>query len=94
MELGLPASDSSTESQIFMPPIPFTIERVLKFKTFHLPETVQVLIRGLIFLQKQKIQKVGNRKKNSAVSFQKYLIFPICAFFENADLFRRRIPLS
>ena len=63
MELGPSASDSSTESRNFMPPIPFTLERVLKFKTFHLLETVQVLIWGLIFLQKQKIQKVGNRKK-------------------------------
>ena len=103
MELGPPASDSSTESQNFMPPPPplilntnFTIGRVLKFKTFHLPETVQVLIRRVIFLQKQKIQKVGYRKKIffSVVSFLKYLIAAISTFSENANLFRRRIPLS
>ena len=28
---------------------------------------------------------VGNRKKNAVISFQKFVIFPICNFSENAQ---------
>ena len=48
---------------------------------------------GLIFLRKPKIQTVGNRKKNfwSVISFQKFLVFPIWSFPENAQCFFRAI---
>ena len=45
--------------------------------------------RGFIFLQKSKIQTVGNGKKlfPSVTSFQKILIFHICVSSENAQCF-------
>ena len=45
--------------------------------------------RGFIFLQKLKIQTVGNGKKlfPSVTSFQKILIFHICVSSENAQCF-------
>ena len=43
---------------------------------------------GFIFLQKSKIQTVGNGKENFSVnSFQKILIFYIRVFSENAQCF-------
>ena len=44
-----------------------------------------------MFLQKSKIQTVGERKNIyfSVISFQKFLIFPIWAFSENAQCFVR-----
>ena len=41
----------------------------------------------LIFLQKSKIQTVGKRKKKLVILFQKFLVFPIWAFSENAQSF-------
>ena len=45
--------------------------------------------RGLIFLQKSKIQAVGKSKKMyfSVISFQEFLHFPILAFSENVKCF-------
>ena len=45
--------------------------------------------RGFIFLQKSNIKTVGNRKKKlfSVISSQKFLIFLIWAFSENAQRF-------
>ena len=43
---------------------------------------------GFIFLEKSKIQTVGNGKKKknfSVILFQKFLIFHICGFSENAQ---------
>ena len=47
-------------------------------------------------LQKSKLLTVGNRKKKffSVISFQKFLIFPICTFSEKWPMFRRTIPLN
>ena len=45
---------------------------------------------GIIFLQKSKIQKVGNRKKVFSVnSIQEFFIFHICVSSENAQCFLR-----
>ena len=44
--------------------------------------------RGIIFLQKSKMQTVGNRKKISSVnSFQKIKIFHICVSAKNTQWF-------
>ena len=53
--------------------------------------------RGLMFLQKSKIQTVGNRKKN--YFFFSYFIseipnFSYVRFFRKCSMFRRSIPLN
>ena len=40
-----------------------------------------------IFKKSKKMQLVRNRKKNSVILFQKFLVFPTCNFSQNAQHF-------
>ena len=47
-----------------------------------------------MFLQKSKTQMVGKKIMYfSVMSFQEFLIFPICAFFRKCSMFCWSIPL-
>ena len=48
---------------------------------------------GLYFCKSQKYGLLQIEKKNSVISFQKFLIFHICVFFRKCSMFCRSIPL-